>query len=262
MPSWPATAVSGCKNAPSMPDVRVFPKPEEAHRAAAETIATLSRESITARNRFCVALSGGSTPRRLYRLLASDPFIGAIDWTRWHVFWGDERCVPPDHDDSNYRMAEEALLDHVPIPDHQIYRIRGEAEPAVVATEYEEGLRGVLPGPDYKLDLILLGMGDDGHTASLFPETKALAEKDRLVVANWVPKFHAYRITFTLALINGARTVLFLVAGESKSDALSLVLDPTAGGDVPPAASVRPASGDLRWIVDGAAASRLKTQHR
>ena len=228
----------------------------------AEFIVALARERVQAHGRFHIALSGGSTPRRLYELLAlprteGPPRMDNAAWGRWHVFWGDERCVPPDHQDSNYRMAGESLLDRVPVPTDQVHRMRGEASPQSAAEEYEGLLRQVLPGPIPAFDLILLGIGEDGHTASLFSNTDALMEKERLVVANWAPHLQAHRLTFTLPLINAARAIAFLVTDESKAQVLAKVLKPAPAEPPLPSSLVRPTSGTVHWFLTAAAASRL-----
>lgn len=192
----------------------------------ARFVADLAKERSAARGQFTIALSGGSTPRPLYQALASPPYASEMEWERWHVFWSDERCVPANHEDSNYRMARTALLDHVGIPDSQVHRMRGEGIPRAAAKEYESAVKDVLQSVAPSFDLILLGLGDDGHTASLFPGTEALREQDRLVVDNWVPDLQVHRITFTLPLINAARVVAFLDADETKAEVLRQVLEP------------------------------------
>ena len=159
------------------PELHVHATPEEAFESVAQLVCSLSAGSIAARGRFTVALGGGSTPAALYRLLASSPLADDVDWSRWHVFWGDERCVPPDHPDSNFGMARRTLLDHVPIPPSQVYRMVGEDPPQQAAADYALALADAL-APDGRLDLALLGIGDDGHTASLFPGTAALEERE------------------------------------------------------------------------------------
>src|SRR5215472_5551805 len=174
----------------------VFPSAEAVTRAAADRFASVAAESIAARGRFSVVLSGGSTPRGAYQLLANEPYAHQIDWARTFIFFGDERCVPPDHPDSNFRMANEALLSRVPIPPGNIKRMAGEGDPNASAAAYEADLRAWFGRADWpRLDLVFLGMGDDGHTASLFPGSAALQETARWVVANWVEKFHTFRIT-------------------------------------------------------------------
>ena len=203
-----------------MADLHLSSTTEEAFKSLATFIGDLAGKCAAQRGQFTIALSGGSTPRGLYRLLASSAYAPRLDWDRWHIFWSDERCVPPDHQDSNYRLAKEALLDHISVPDNHIHRMKGEAVPQKTAEEYETQIRGVLQSSVPSFDLVLLGIGEDGHTASLFPGTVALTTKDRLVVDNWVPVLQTHRITFTLSLINAARVVAFLDTNESKADIL------------------------------------------
>lgn len=226
---------------------------------AAQAVADAADEALGRTGRFTLALSGGSTPRRLYARLAAPPFRSRIDWSRLHVFWGDERCVPPDHPDSNYRLAHESLLSRVPIPPERVHRIRGEdSDPERAALDYSEELTrifGLEPGERLRFDLILLGLGADGHTASLFPGSPALNETRRLVVATYVEPVKAYRLTLTLPVLNAAARVIFLVSGNAKAEALRAVLE---DGPSPrrPASLVRP-EREAFWFVDRAAASRL-----
>jgi 6-phosphogluconolactonase len=202
-----------------------------------------------------IALSGGTTPRKMHEILARKE---RINWSNVHVFWGDERTVPPDDADSNYRMARETLLNSVGLPNENIHRLKGELSPVDAAEEYEAQLRSVfrlLPGDIPRFDVIVLGMGADGHTASLFPGTDALTETERLVVANHVPQLDTMRLTFTYPVLNAARLVLFLVAGEDKSDAAQQCM---IGKDAPPAGLVQPTDGDLHWLMDSSAASGLE----
>jgi len=240
--------------------IEIYPDATHLARAAAEQFVALAGTAIAARGRFAVALAGGSTPRAMYALLATEEFAPRVNWACVHLFWGDERCVPPDHAQSNYRMAGETLLDHVPLPKENIHRIRGEIEPAQAATEYERTLRAFFsaPGaPSPCFDLILLGMGADGHTASLFPGTAAIRERERWVVAHYVDRLSAWRITMSPVLINAAANVTFLVAGEGKAERLRQVLTGPYQPDTLPAQIVQPHSGRLRWLVDAAAASLL-----
>ncbi len=231
---------------------------EAGARAAAEEIGAAATRAVAAHGAFTLALAGGSTPRRLYALLAdaSAPFRGRIPWDRTHVFFGDERPVPPDHPDSNYRMAREALLDHVAVA--SVHRIRGE-DPAA-ADAYEAELRrffGVPPGGEPpRLDVVLLGLGPDGHTASLFPGTAAVDETVRWVVSPFVARLGTRRTTLTLPILNRARAVVFVVSGAGKATALARVLAPTPGAEPLPAARVRP-DGEAVWIFDDDAASAL-----
>ncbi len=233
------------------PAVREFPDAAALAHAAARRFVAEAAQAAAARGRFAVALSGGSSPSRLYELLASQAYRGQVDWARVHVFWGDERCVPPDHADSSFRLAHAALLEHVPLPEENVHRIAGEAEPKRAADDYDRELRSFFRG-QAGFDLILLGLGADGHTASLFPESPALLEAERWAVAvehTRPPPPLVTRITLTLPVINAAQLIVFLVVGESKAERLRAVL---AGADLP-AARVRPATGRLIWLTDFAA---------
>lgn len=241
-------------------DVEVYSDPNTLVHAEAEQIVKLAREAIAARGRFSLALSGGSTPKPLYELLAKPPYASRIDWSRVHVFWGDERCVPPDHPDSNYRMTREALLDHVPIPAENVHRIAGEDEPDAAARAYEQVLReffGVAEGPpERSFDFVLLGMGNDGHTASLFPNTAPVTEEQRWVMANHVVGLpQTWRITLTPPVLNAAAVVTFLVAGASKAPRLKEAIE---GAMELPVQRIHPTHGALSWMVDAAAAARLQ----
>jgi len=242
-------------------DIAVFPDEEALMRSEANDVATIAAEATAARGRFLLALSGGSTPRRLYELLAREPWARRIDWSRVHVFWGDERCVPPDHPQSNYRMAREALLDRVPIPPANIHRILGEVEPHRAADLYEQTLRsffGSAEGPPGRsFDLALLGMGTDGHTASLFPGAPPVTEDRRWAMPyNVESPSSMWRITLTPVVLNAADDVTFLVVGTKKADRLREVL---SGGDraALPALAIRPRHRPPHWRVDAAAAARL-----
>jgi 6-phosphogluconolactonase len=242
------------------PDVRRFPTLDALHAAAAGVIVRAARDSVSDRGIFSVALAGGSTPRRAYERLAAPDLRDALPWRHTHVFWGDERHVPPDHPESNYRMADESLLSHVPIPPAHVHRIRAEQpDAAQAAAEYETELRATLgsPGAVPCLDLVLLGLGADGHTASLFPGSDALREPTRLVVETWVPTLGAHRITMTLPLLNAARQVAFLVAGAEKAGAVCDALAPSDAAHPVPARLVRPDHGHLLWLLDDEAAHRL-----
>ncbi len=245
-----------------LPEVTIFPTPEMLAERAAHEFARLSQASIELHGRFSVALSGGSTPQAMYAHLAEEPLRSQVDWGRVYVFWGDERCVPPDSPQSNYGNARSRLLQRVPIPEGNIYRIPAEMEPQKAARQYEETLLryfGALELEEDReraaFDLVLLGMGDEGHTASLFPGTLAVSEPTHWVSAEYVEKLSAWRISLTPALFNRAAQVLFLVAGANKASTLVTVL---YGSDQPeryPAQSIRPNTGRLRWWVDEAAAS-------
>jgi 6-phosphogluconolactonase len=242
-----------------MNDMRVYPDPPALANAAADFITTLAAESITAQGAFSIALSGGSTPRALYRLLAERAV--QINWSRWHCFWGDERCVPPDHEDSCYRMARETLLDHVPVPAAQIHRIPGELAPTDAARSYEQILRQYFTAAWPRFDLVLLGMGDDAHTASLFPNTSALDVHDAWVTANYAPTVkQSNRVTLTVPAINAAEYVLFLVSGSTKAAPLHQVIAGTRSPRELPAQFIQPTSGHLIWMVDQPAAALLNSK--
>jgi 6-phosphogluconolactonase len=243
-------------------EIAILADAEAVARAAADRLVAVAEEAIRSRGRLALALSGGSTPRTLFALLAALPYREQVDWPRVEVFWGDERCVAPTHADSNFRMARETLLDAVPIPAERIHRIAAESsDHAAAAAAYEAEIARVLGGqPGGRpptLDLILLGMGPDGHTASLFPHTDALRERRRWVVANPVPKLHADRITMTWPLLNQAAHVLFLVAGADKAAVLREVLEGPVDTERLPSQGVRPEGGRLSWLVDRAAAATL-----
>jgi 6-phosphogluconolactonase len=221
--------------------------------AAGHVIATAAA-AIAARGCFNLVLAGGSTPRPVYERLATMP---GIDWTRVHVFFGDERCVPPDDPRSNYHMSRATLLDRVAIPAANVHRIRGEDVPDDAAAAYAGELRDI-PGADGRFDLVLLGLGDNGHTASLFPGLAAVTEPVRTVAACYVEVVAMWRITLTPPAINAARTVAFLVAGNGKADMLHRVLQGRRQPIVLPAQTIQPTDGALVWLVDAAAASRLQ----
>ena len=203
----------------------------------------------------CSAVGGINAKGALFPF-ASSPYIEQVPWDIVHIFWGDERCVPPDHQDSNFRMTKEAMLSKVPLSQSQIYRIEAELDPAVTASKYSEVLTSYFEGlPAF--DLILLGMGDDGHTASLFPGTTALHDNDHLVSAPYVEKFKTHRITLTPKVINNAALVNFLIVGDSKTKVLKEVLEGNSEPDRLPSQLIRPTHGDLFWLVDKTAASQL-----
>ena len=233
--------------------VRLYESPEGLAEAGARAFVQEAARAVDERGRFAVALAGGSTPEATYEVLARD-HAGEVDWPNVHVFFGDERTVPPDHEDSNYRMARESLLDLVPVG--SVHRMRGELPPDEAAASYEGELEEFFGGRPPALDLVMLGIGPDGHTASLFPETPALEVTDRLVVANPVPKLDTTRLTLTAPVLSAARAVNFLVAGEGKAEALREILEGEADPRAYPAKLVRPRGGPT-WLVDRAAARYL-----
>jgi 6-phosphogluconolactonase len=245
-------------------ELRVFAGAEGLALAAAAEFLARARTAIAERGQFIVALPGGSTPNRFYAHLAGWRRVGTgrIPWARIHVFWGDERLVPPGHPESNFRAVNENLLVQVPIPQANVHRIRTEGRsPAGAAALYEQEIRtffrlpaGRFPG----FDLVVLGLGADGHTASLFPGSEALAEDARLVVAPLVAKLGTHRVTVTLPVLNNARTIMFLVSGGQKSEALARALHRGVGSEALPARLVRPRDGTLLWLVDRAAARKLR----
>lgn len=244
----------------SEPRVQVVPDAETLARAAADRVTEIARAAIEAQGRVTIALSGGSTPRALFRLLSQEPWREWIDWERLYVFWGDERTVPPDDPESNYRMAHEELLARVPIPAGQIHRMRGEDDPSEAARSYEAVLREVFalaPGAWPRFDLILLGIGADGHTASLFPGTAALHETERLVVANEVPQLSTTRLTLTAPVITAAAQVLVLAAGADKADAVRRAIAGPRDLEETPSQLLRDARGEVTWLLDEAAAADL-----
>ncbi len=241
--------------------IRIFPDVESLSKAAAAEFVRCAGQAVAARGRFTVALSGGSTPKRLYQLLTTEPYRSQIDWGRVEIFWGDERCVPPDHKDSNYRMAREAMLTQLPISAEHVHRLEAErADRETAARDYEAVLARVFGvnsgGEPPALDLILLGMGPDGHTASLFPHTQALDETHRWVVPNHVPQLNTDRLTLTRPILNRGREVLFLVAGDDKAERLAEVLAGSADPKRLPSQSIQP-EGQLVWFIESAAAVRL-----
>ena len=241
-------------------EVECFSDRDEMLRVEAERVVARASDCVARRGRFLFCLAGGATPKPLYELLASAPFARRIGWSRVQVFWGDERCVPPDNPESNYRMAREALLDHVPLPPTNIHRIRGEDEPSEAAAAYEELLGDFFGPPETSamtsFDLVILGMGADGHTASLFPGSAAAQETRRWVVATRGPQPESWRVSLTPVLLNAADDVTFLVSGANKAERLKDVLE--GAPDLLPAQLIRPTPGTLHWMIDEAAATRLR----
>jgi len=239
-------------------DIRIFETTEEVARAAADYFAEIAEKSISAEGRFSVALAGGSTPRRTYQLLASDEYRNRLPWSQVHIFFGDERSVPATHADSNYRMAEEAMISLLPIPEPNVHRMVGEGDAVANASLYEGELQSFFDGDTWpRFNLVLLGIGDDGHTASLFPGTEALTEARAWVVANWVEKLKTYRITLTAPAMNHAGNIIFLVAGAGKAERLREVLRGPRDPLRLPSQLIQPVAGSLIWLVDKAAAERL-----
>jgi len=246
----------------SSAEIRILTTPQELFDAAAEEVIQAANESVGARGKFTIALSGGSTPKSLYNLLATNA-RNTLPWDRMFFFWGDERHVPPTDPESNYQMVQEAMLSKVSIPAANIFRFEAEnPDAAAVAEAYEQTLRKFFQlsaGEFPQFDLILLGLGPDGHTASLFPGTSGLKERSRLVIANWVEKLKTHRLSLTFPVLNAARRVAFLVSGTDKATVLRAVLEGDAPADQYPAKLVNPKDGKLIWFLDRAAASGLSS---
>lgn len=232
--------------------IKQYPSFAELAESATNTIAAIANHAITKRGRFSVALSGGNTTPPVYQQLAHKD----IAWQQVYTFWADERCVPPDHPDSNYGAVHQALLSQVPIPQENIYRMHGDIDPAQAAAEYEHQLR-MFFGDVPRFDLIILGMGGDGHTASLFPGTAAIHETTRWVIGHYIEKLDAWRMTLTPMVINQAAQVMFLVAGDGKAPALKQVLEGAYQPDLLPSQIVQPNDGELVWMIDDAAGALL-----
>ncbi|MBI3083030.1 MAG: 6-phosphogluconolactonase [Candidatus Omnitrophica bacterium] len=246
----------------AQPVIRVFPDLERLSREAAKQFMRLAQQQVQVSGRFSVALSGGSTPRRLYELLASEPYRNRIPWDQVHVFWADERCVPFDHPDSNFRQAFELLLSRVPLPPVNVYRIPADqGDPVSAAASYEQTLRAFFrlePNSWPEFDLVLLGLGADGHMASLFPRSVALRETHRFVVATRGGAPDLPRVTLTIPVLNHATHLLWLVAGAEKSSVIRDVLTGPEHPDELPAEMIHPVRGNSMWLLDRAASSLLQ----
>lgn len=244
------------------PEILVVDDERQLAESSAALIAEALRRAVADHGVFRLALAGGSTPRLVHQVLARESRYRELPWHSVAVFWGDERTVLPEHPDSNYRMAQETLLSKVAIDPSRVFRIDAEQpDPALSAHRYEQVVReavGAAGSAAPRLDLVLLGCGPDGHTASLFPDTPVLAERDRLVVAVWAPALATWRITMTLPLINAAAQILFMVSGEAKAAAVAAALEPPPGSVPPPAALVQPVDGHVTWVLDHAAARFLR----
>lgn len=239
------------------PKIEILSDPHALAEAAARRFMSLARQAISDRGAFRLALSGGSTPRLLYSLLARAPYREALNWSQVQCFWGDERCVPPDHIDSNYLLAQHTLLDRVPLCPGNIHRIRGELAPDLAAREYEAELKSSFDGRFPRFDLVLLGLGEDGHTAGLFPGSAVLQEEALWAVPvthRTPPSPRVDRVTLTLPVLNAARHILFLVSGDQKAWRLAQTLRPPSTAAPSPAQLVQPQEGDVLWLVDRDAA--------
>jgi len=240
------------------PEISIFKDLEKLSRAAANIFVEQASQSIAERNRFLVSLNGGSTPTRLFQLLATD-YREKVDWNKVHVFWGDERCVPPDDSGSSYGQARDILLSHVLIPNSNIHRIQGEFGPAEASKDYSLTLKGFATPPLEwpRFDLVYLGMGEDGHTASLFPGSPVdVIERTMPVTAHYQDR-PANRVTLTPIVFNEARMIVFMATGEKKALTLAEVLSERYNPALYPAQRIDPESGRLIWLVDESAASKL-----
>jgi 6-phosphogluconolactonase len=237
--------------------IQLAADPQALAQLAAGRIVKASAESIGRKGSFAIALSGGSTPKATFGLLAAEPLRSQVDWTKWDVYWGDERCVPPDHPDSNYKMAVDAMLSKVPVRQSSIHRMKGEIDPNAAAIEYGRLLKEKFG--DGGMDMVMLGMGPDGHTLSLFPGTTALAEKNHRCVANWVEKFKTFRVTMTAPFVNKARQICIIVAGADKRDRVREVIEGPYEPERLPIQLINPApaGGELIWLMDKAAAGAV-----
>ncbi|MBI3773260.1 MAG: 6-phosphogluconolactonase [Gammaproteobacteria bacterium] len=243
--------------------IRIEPDMETLCRTTAQAIVSLAQHTVDSGRDFYIALTGGNTPRRLYQLLAKAPLAQQMPWEHTHIFFSDERAVSADHADSNYRMAKEALLVHVPLPKAHIHRIVGEHPiPKIAAAEYDQTIFRFVPrdaSGQTQFDLILLGLGPDGHIASLFPDTDALQVTDKRVTAVWVQKLDCWRISVTFPVINHARQIWMFVSGEPKADIIAEVLNRAPSVPGYPVEMIQP-EGELIWCLDQAAASKLKSK--
>jgi 6-phosphogluconolactonase len=240
------------------PTIRTFLSSDHLSLGAAQEFVRLVNMAIESRGVCYVALAGGETPRRMYRRLARAPFTHSVDWSRVHVFFGDERAVPPTNHQSNFGMADQELLSHIDIPQSNVHRILGELSPKVAARRYQRQLEETFGPQEVRFDLILLGLGEDGHTASLFPRTTSMDEEESLVCSVYVPQLESWRISLTFRTINNGRRILFLVAGGKKASILDRIFNAKQATKEIPATLVMPKEGTLLWMVDNDAAANIK----
>jgi 6-phosphogluconolactonase len=242
---------------PSKYSLQVFETTEALNKTAAEFIIELSKKSIAERGRFIISLSGGETPKKVYSLLSEPPFKDQIQWKKTFIFWGDERCVPFTDERNNGHQAKSILLDKVDIPLSNIHFIPVNLTPSQAAFEYEKKIKNFFGEEPPRFDLVLLGLGENGHTASLFPGTKVIGEQSEGIREVYVEEEKMFRVTMTAPLINEAYNILFLVTGENKADILKKILTTTYTPDIYPAQLIKPVNGDLFWFADRAAASLI-----
>ncbi|OKL40460.1 6-phosphogluconolactonase [Pontibacter flavimaris] len=238
--------------------VTIFKDTSYLSQRAAELFVDAAQEAVQKNGRFIVALTGGSSPKELYQLLAKAPYKDQVPWEQTYIFWGDERWVPLTDDRSNFKMAKELLLDKVPVPQEQVFPMWADMEPETYALKYEQFLKDLFKDQAPAFDLILLGMGDDGHTASLFPHTGVLQEQEKWVDAYYLKPQSMHRITLTAPLLNQAKRILFMTFGENKARALHEVLEGARNPQEFPSQLISPEHGEIYWFVDDKAASRLE----
>ncbi len=239
-------------------NIQIFKSPAELVTAASEMLTAAIAQAVQERGACELALAGGNTPRAVYQNLADENYRQRLPWSKLHFFWGDERMVPPGHALSNFRMANEALLQHMNVPAENIHRMKGELAPEEAARDYREEMQRYFKSQFPVFDLILLGLGEDGHTASLFPKTHAVFENRQTATAVFAPQMNQWRVTLALPVINQARKVVFLVAGKSKAQIISSILKLERGEARWPASLVHPTPGELHWLLDAEAASLLR----
>jgi 6-phosphogluconolactonase len=238
--------------------LKIYRDLEELSQNAAQILLETAQQAVKARGRFSLALSGGNTPRRLYEVLAEPPYRERMPWSKTHVFWGDERCVPADDQRNNAHMARQVLLDRVPIPDEQIHPVASSLPPLKAAEEYQNTLKNYFTHKPAAFDFVLLGLGENGHTASLFPGTAVLQEKHYWTSEVYVPGLKMWRVTLTAPILNQARKIVFLVSGAGKAGVLDQVINGLHRPQQLPAQLIQPEAGELLWLVDQAAASQIQ----
>lgn len=241
-----------------MNNVKVFSSNTELVKATADTILSLAIEAVTQRGLFTISLSGGHTPEHLYTALSKSPYAEQMPWQQVFIFWGDERYVSANDEQNNANMARRTLLNYIDIPAANIFPVQTDLNPVEAARKYEESIRNLFGREDPKFDLILLGIGENGHTASLFPHTEVLHERTRLVKEVFVEELEMYRITMTVPLINSSRNIIFLVEGEGKAEAVNTILNGKYEPDTYPAQLIKPLNGKLFWYLDNKAAKLLR----
>lgn len=238
--------------------INVFQNSEGLSRAAAELILDISNKSMEKKDKFSLVLSGGSTPKQTYKFLTQPHYRDNIKWDKTFLFWGDERFVPQDDPLNNYKMAKDIFIKKIPVPGKNVFPIPTKGKPSVCASEYENEIKKYFDSGNTSFDLILLGLGENGHTASLFPNTDILREENKLIKEVYVNEINMYRISMTAKLINNSKNILFLVFGEEKAEMVSKIIEGNSDPDNLPAQLIKPSGGTIKWYLDKAAASKLK----